>query len=439
MAQLTGRIVTPNDPKYNQARTNLNTSIPFYPKIIVFCQSTEDVRNALLWAKENCIPFRLRSGRHSYENFSLLNDGLVIDISEMNKIHVDQVNHIASIQAGAALGNVYKELWKFRQTIPAGTVANVGLVGLTLGGGIGYLTRIFGLTCDNLLEVELVLASGKIVTTNKKEHPDLFWALRGGGGGNFGIVTQLTYQTHDISYVSIFRITYDWDDFECAYDAWQNWAPFTTTRLTSSIEMKADRTIILDGQFTGTVRELKTHLVPLIKKCRPNSIKAKYTSFYQATLFFDDPLENVPAPFKRSGSFIENVLPQEALVSMKKLLENAPNKNSAIWQQALCGIAGEPEPSDTAFFYRNSIIAQEYNTTWTYPKERSSNIRWVESVRQTLSRYTNGDYVNWPDIYIKNWQTTYYGTNYAKLQDVKTIYDPDNIFCFPQSIMPRTT
>lgn len=431
--------MTPQDPDYNEARTNINTSIPFYPKIIVFCQCTSDVVNALLWAKDKCIPFRIRSGRHSYENFSLLNGGLIIDVSEMNNIHLNRMNKTVSIEAGAELGNVYKRLSEYHQAIPAGTVANVGLVGLTLGGGIGYLTRLFGLTCDNLLEAEIVLASGKVVTTSKKMYRDLFWALQGGGGGNFGILTNLTFKTHNIHLVAIFSIEWDWDDFECAFDAWQNWAPHIDEQLTSSIEMKANRTIVAQGQFVGSSDELKRLIQPLIKVCKPSSIKVKNTTFIKATRFFDDPAENEPSPFKRSGSFVHEPFPKEALTRMKRLLERAPNENCAIWQQALCGKVGLVPPEETAYFYRDSIMAQEYNATWTYHHERWQNKRWIESVRRSLGSYTTGDYVNWPDLFIRKWQTTYYGDNYKRLQDVKAKYDPDNIFRFPQSIIPSTT
>ncbi|MGM9925448.1 MAG: FAD-binding oxidoreductase [Bacillus sp. (in: firmicutes)] len=435
--RLTGRVVTSNDPDYNEARTNINTSIPLYPKIIVFCQNTADVVHALEWSKANRMPFRLRSGRHSYENFSLMNGGLIIDVSEMNSIIVNPKEKAAKIEAGAELGDVYQTLWKHGQTIPAGTAANVGLAGLTLGGGIGYSTRLFGLTCDNLLEAEVVLASGEVITANKQHHPDLFWALCGGGGGNFGIVTQLIYRTHRIENVSIFSMEWEWEDFECAYDAWQHWAPCIDDRLTSSIEMKADRTIVAQGQFNGSKRELKQLLHPLVQMCKPYSIKIKHTSFIEAVRFFDDPSENEPAPFKRSGSFVQNPFPKEALSLMRRLLEKAPHENVAIWQQALCGKAGDIHPEDTAFFYRDSIIAQEYNATWAHHNERWQNIRWIESVRKALAPYTTGDYVNWPDLFIQNWQTAYYGDNYPRLQQIKAKYDPDNIFRFPQSIVPN--
>ncbi len=152
---------------------NLNLSIPKLPCIIVFCQNNKDVCNALKWARERHIPFRLRSGRHSYENFSLLNRGLIIDVSEMHRITVNTEKLTATIEAGANLGTVYKELWNYGVTIPAGTSASVGIVGLALGGGIGMLSRLFGLTCDQLMEVEMVQACGKfgakLIRANEQE------------------------------------------------------------------------------------------------------------------------------------------------------------------------------------------------------------------------------------------------------------------------------
>lgn len=143
-AKLTGRIVTPEDPNYEQARTNNNLNNSKYPSLIVFCQRTKDVVNAIKWARENNEPFRVRSGRHSYENFSLLNKGLVIDISDMNNIAINLQDMSVKIEAGANLGKVYRELWEKGVTIPAGTESSVGVVGLTLGGGIGMLSRLLG-------------------------------------------------------------------------------------------------------------------------------------------------------------------------------------------------------------------------------------------------------------------------------------------------------
>ena len=440
--KLTGRIVTPDDAEYEQARINNNLSFPKFPRIIVFCQEIQDVLNALKWARENRSPFRVRSGRHSYENFSLVNGGLIIDISEMCKVKVDLKTMTAKIEAGANLGQVYRELWKYGTTIPAGTESSVGLAGLALGGGIGMLTRLFGLTCDNLLELEMVKASGykeaELIKANKNLNRDLFWACRGGGGGNFGIVTSFTVKLHRISKVSVFSITWGWEDFEEVFHTWQNWAPKTDERLTSEIELKSKdaNQIIAQGEFVGTSSELKQLLQPLTKTGSPTSISIKEVPYIEAVRFFDEPSGNLPAYRKRSGSFVDEPLPRQAILTMKHFLANAPNESSGIWHQSLRGAAGRVSPNETAFYYREAIIAQEYIATWDNPSEERQNIRWIEALRAALLPYTKGDYVNWPDQYIKDWPTAYYGKNFNRLRAVKTEYDPFNVFNFPQSIPP---
>lgn len=441
-AKLTGRIVTPEDPNYEQARTNNNLNNPKYPSLIVFCQRTKDVVNALKWARENNEPFRVRSGRHSYENYSLLNKGLVIDISDMNNMAINLQDMSVKIEAGANLGKVYRELWEKGVTIPAGTESSVGVVGLTLGGGMGMLSRLFGLTCDNLLELEIVIAGGqdgaKIIQANRQNNNDLFWASCGGGGGNFGIVTSLTFKLHAISEVSLFSITWGWTDFELAFDTWQKWAPFTDMRLTSQIELKTKEVgeIVSQGEFVGSAAELKKLLRPLRKAGSPINIWIKEVPYIKAVEFFDLPSGNQPVFYKRSGSFIERPLPFEAIKTMKEFLTHAPNPNTTIWQQSLRGAVSEITPNRTAYFYRNAIMAQEYNTSWKKTDEEKQNIEWVEDIRRALSPYTTGDYVNFPDRFIQDWPTAYYGRNFRRLREVKTKYDPFNIFQFPQSIPP---
>ncbi|MGG2105653.1 FAD-binding oxidoreductase [Lysinibacillus pakistanensis] len=441
--KLTGRIVTPDDPGYEQARTNNNLNNPKYPNVIVFCQDTKDVINALNWARENNEPFRIRSGRHSYENYSLLNKGLVIDISDMNDIQLNLQEMTVKIEAGANLGSVYRVLGEQGVTIPAGTESSVGVVGLTLGGGIGMLSRPFGLTCDNLIEIEMVGVSGHegatVIQANRQKNSDLLWASCGGGGGNFGIVTSLTFKLHPINDVAIFSITWGWEDFERAFDAWQKWAPYTDERLTSQIELKSKEIdeIVAQGEFVGSASELKKLLRPLRKTGTPRNIWIKEVPYLKAVEFFDIPSGNQPALRKRSGSFIERPFPHAAIVQMKEFLAKPPNRNTTIWQQSLGGAVGQVAPNRTAYYYRNALMAQEYNTSWKKPKEEEKNIRWVENVRRALSPYTTGDYVNFPDRYIKDWLTAYYGRNVRRLREVKSKYDPLNVFHFPQSIPPN--
>ncbi|MED0981864.1 FAD-binding oxidoreductase [Bacillus paramycoides] len=437
--KLTGRIVVPSDPEYDIARINLNLSIPKLPCIIVFCQNKNDVCNALKWARERHIPFRLRSGRHSYENFSLLNRGLIIDVSEMHRITVNTDKLTATIEAGANLGTVYKELWNYGITIPAGTSASVGIVGLTLGGGIGMLSRLFGLTCDQLVEVEMVQACGKfgakLIRANEQENSNLFWACCGGGGGNFGIVTSLTFRVHPIKNVSIFSITWEWQDFIAAFQAWQNWAPYIDERLTSSIELfaKQRNKIEAQGEFVGSPSELHSLLSPLLETGNP-SLFIDEVPYIKAVQFFNS--GNIPENFKRSGSYVYKPIPLKGIQTMQYFLSHAPNKDASIWHQSLVGAVENISPNETAYFHRKAIIAQEYITSWKCDDEENQNIRWVKDLRESLDPYTLGDYVNWPDIDIKNWQTSYYGSNFQRLRKVKTLYDPCNVFHFQQSIPP---
>ncbi|WP_342046476.1 FAD-binding oxidoreductase [Bacillus sp. OTU530] len=440
--KLTGRIVTPDDAEYEQARINNNLSVSKFPRIIVFCQDTGDVLNALKWVRENHVPFRVRSGRHSYENFSLVNGGLIIDVSEMDEVMINCEDMTAKIEAGANLGQVYNRLWEYGTTIPAGTESSVGLVGLTLGGGIGMLSRLFGLTCDNLLEVEMVIASGhrdaKLIRANRHHNSDLFWACCGGGGGNFGIVTSLIFKVHPISMVSIFSIIWEWEDFEVAFDAWQNWAPNTDGRLTSEIELKSKEAnqIIAQGEFVGPSSMLKELVQPLIDAGSPTEVLVQEVPYIEAVRFFDDPSGNQPAYRKKSGSFLNKPFPMKAILTMKQFLENAPNEKSSIWHQSLRGEVGRFAPNEPAFYYRDAIIAQEYLATWSNFAEKRRNICWIEELRSALSRYATGDYVNWPDRFIRDWPTAYYGENFKRLRAVKTAYDPFNLFEFPQSIPP---
>ena len=438
-AKLTGRIVRPGDPDYDEARTNNNLSLPKFPSKIVFCEKTKDVINALRWVRENNEDFRLRSGRHSYENYSLVNHGLIIDVSEMNDITITEEG-TARIEAGANLRKVYRTLWEHGMTIPGGTESSVGLVGLTLGGGIGMLSRSFGLTCDQLLEIEMVAASGQqgaeLIRANRQTNSDLFWASCGGGGGNFGIVTSLTFKLQAIADVTLFAIVWEWNDFEIAFDAWQKWAPFTDERITSQIELKSKEVgeIVVQGIFVGPSSELKKLLRPLRKSGSPTEVWLKEVPYIKAVRFFDVPSGNQPAFRKRSGSFIEKPFPHVAIMRMKQYLENAPNNKASIWQQSLRGAVGQIASDRTAFYYRNALIAQEYITTWDDVKDEKQNVQWVEELRRMLSPFTMGDYVNFPDQSIENWPTAYYGRNFRRLREVKTKYDPYNVFRFQQSI-----
>jgi len=441
--QLTGRIVVPGNPSYNMARMEFNRRFSKFPRVIVFCRRTQDVINAVKWARERGVRLRARSGRHSYEGFSSVNGGIIIDVSEMNQVKVDRKKMVAQVQTGNPLARVYRKLWDKRVALPAGTAPDVGVGGLTLGGGIGLLSRKFGLTCDNLKQVKMVVASGrfgaKTIIANKKQHSDLLWASRGGGGGNFGIATSYTFRVRPISKVSIYSITWKWRDLEQVFPTWQRWAPSVTNRLTSTIEVAAKQvgTIVSTGQLLGGAKELRRWIRPLLQAGTPVKVMVRTVPFIEATKFFAAGDLNLEPKFKITGAFGFKPLPREGVRIIRNFLSNAPNKHSTVWCQSLGGAGSavsRVSPTATAYPHRKAETIYELSARWRNDGEQQRNIRWVERFRKALRPFVVGDYVNFPDLQIKNWPKAYYGVNFARLKQVKGKYDPHNVFRFAQSI-----
>ncbi|WP_342548001.1 FAD-binding oxidoreductase [Paenibacillus sp. FSL P2-0089] len=441
--RLTGRIVIPGNPSYNTARMEFNRRFSKFPRVIVFCQRTQDVINAVKWARERGIRLRVRSGRHSYEAFSAVSGGIIIDVSEMNKVKVDRKNRLAIVQTGNPLARVYKKLWNKRVAIPAGTAPDVGVAGLTLGGGIGLLSRKFGLTCDNLKQVKMVVASGrygaKTIVANRKKHSDLLWASRGGGGGNFGAATEYTFRVRPISSVSIYSITWKWRDLEKVFPAWQRWAPSVTNRLTSTIEVSAKQvgTIVSTGQLLGGAEELRRLIRPLLRAGTPVKVMVKTVPFIEATKFFAEADLNLEPKFKITGAYGFQPLPPEGVRIIRDFLSKAPNRHSSVWSQSLGGAGSavsRVSPAETAYPHRKAETIYELSARWRNSREQERNIQWVERFRRALRPFVKGDYVNFPDLQIKNWPKAYYGENFGRLKQVKRKYDPHNVFRFAQSI-----
>lgn len=434
---LTSNIIRPDSNSYNSARTNFNTHFSKYPCIIAFCESVSDVRKVIKYARKQELPIRIRGGRHCFEAFSLIDGGMIIDLSKMKKVYIDKIKNVAVVQAGIANNTLYKALWEEGLTIPSGTRPTVGVAGLTLGGGIGMLSRKLGLTCDNLLEVEMVDANGEVIYANNEENCDLFWASRGGGGGNFGIITSLSFKAYPISDVSIYKIYWDWMDIEAVIDAWQRWAPYTDNNLTCELQSmsKEAGVIISDGQFVGPKEKLSKLLQTLLEAGHPQRVKIETVPYIEAVQMFAGNTE--PHKFKNTGAFVYKSLPLKALDVIRYFLEHTPNDKSSIWSQSLGGAVNTIPPNATAFFHRDAKFIIQYITFWEEDCEAGENICWANEFRKAMLPFSVGDYVNFADENILNWPKAYYGTNFDKLRKIKSKYDPENIFVFPQSIPPE--
>jgi FAD/FMN-containing dehydrogenase len=434
---LSGRVIWPADPAYEEARQSFNARFSQFPAVVVVCDNTDDVQNAVRWARQERIPLRARSGGHSYEAFSVVDGGLVIDVGGLTGVEVDVSRGEAVIGTGVRLLDCYRGLWDHGVTIPAGTCPGVGIAGLTLGGGIGFLSRQCGLTCDNLAAVELVDADGDVLRASESEHADLFWALRGGGGGNFGIATAFTFRVHPIGDVVICTITWPWDDAAEVVDAWQRWAPFVDERLSVSLAIghPSAGTISATGLFTGSAPELPALLEPLLQAGTPGPPQIQSLPYLTAAeQLAGPPIASGILRFKNASSLAYDPLPAEAIATLVEQLRAAPFESDLVGFFPLGGTIASIDPGATAFVHRRALFDLQYQAYWWDDAAAAASLAWVRDLRAAMAPYTTGAYINYIDADITDWESAYYGTNLAHLQQVKSDYDPDDVFNGPQSI-----
>lgn len=459
--KLTGRILSPTAPGFNEARQGFGARFDYdagKPQSIVFAQTVEDVQRAVRWARERRVPVRARSGRHSYEGYSsLVKDGLVIDVSELEWVANGDRPGRVKVGAGIDMLELTEKLAELGLGLPLATGPSVGLGGLVQGGGFGITSRRYGLVCDRAVEFQVVNARGEVVRANKDHYNDLFWALRGGGGGNFGIVTEVVFDAYPIDNVAIFNITWDWKDFTAVVDKWQNWSFNAPNAFTSLLTLHVDGTVRVEGQYTPDAADLdkleeglapmltgpiptKTEVLPVV----PYLVAARIT-------FGVDPAKpewliqqhGDNQLFKSTSAVATKPFPIEAIEIMKSGLENYPPLHAPPSQASMIQLLGgggksaEPAVDATAVFHRKAMTVVQYDGYWTAPEDAQPTIDWVVGLRQKMLPWANGAYVNYHDSQLgPDWAEQYYGGNLRRLREVKRRYDHENFFSFPQSIPP---
>jgi hypothetical protein len=445
---LTGKVVRPSDPCYNIDRTNYNTRYTKSPSALVFCQNVEDVQNAIKCVSRNNIPFRVRSGRHSYEELSLMDEGLIIDISGLTATTVNPSTATARVGAGLTQQAMWNLLGKDNTyAFPLGTMANVGIAGVLQGGGIGMMTRAYGLAIDRVSSIQMVTSTGDVVEANATTNADLYWALRGGGGGNFGIVTAFTLRLVPVSQVVIYALSWPAEKFPSVMRYWQDWAPtLSDTNLTCQLTFSSDGSLHSEGVYLGSPGRLLELLQPWIDSCPPASpVRIEPMSWYMSTMYLNSFDNQRDHPFKTSGAFVYQPLPDTALASIQKAITSAPTDVSCdIWMQSFGGAMAEVSPSDTAFYHRQAQFILEFGGSWqdrTNTAAGQSAAQWTRNLREALQEYTRGTYVNFVDLALGSRSTgnfgyldMYYGGNVTRLRTVKSEWDPANLFQFEQSI-----
>ncbi|MEY8353018.1 FAD-binding oxidoreductase [Lachnospiraceae bacterium 54-53] len=437
---LTGRVVTPDDPLYNELRQVYNRAIQKYPLAIVFCLNQSDVSNAVLWARRYGISLRIRNGGHNYEGYSTGSDVLDLDLSEMDRISLDEEAGLVTVQGAVKNRQLYDFLSSKGYPFPGGTCPSAGVSGYALGGGWGLSCRYLGLGCDSLTELQMVNYEGSIITAGPRENADLFWACRGAGGGNFGVVVSMTFRLpRKVNKVTLVEIRYPQADQEkqaLFLQTWQDWLKNADLRITmvsrifnSSLEGLA---ILARGIFYGAPEEALGIISPLIE-LGGAKYSLKYLSFLEAITIIGDfypPFEK----FKSASRFVLRDFNSCESLKIAGLIKERPEGSvyTSLSFYALGGRVSEVPEDATAFYYRDARYITWLDTV--FEQNKCENAAWLADKFSYLKSVTNGSYVNFPYGSLSCFPEEYYGTHVCRLKKVKEAYDPLNVFTFPQGI-----
>jgi FAD/FMN-containing dehydrogenase len=448
-ARLTGRIVRPNDPNYASSSLGWDELFVHYPLVIVYAQNTQDVVNALTWARQHDVALRVRSGGHSLEGWSNVDNGIVIDVSELKSAHIDTAARIATVGAGLNQLEAVTTLAKKNLAVTTGTEGSVGLSGATLGGGFGFLTRYLGMACDSLISAEIVVAEGadcaKVIRADLKNHSDLLWALRGAGNGNFGIATSLTYKVAPLKSVTYVQATWEGiGDLHGVFDTWQRTAPVADDRLGTQVEIHRNQILLFAVLAEGTPAEAKKLLAPILSVGSPD-VSVQVGNWGEVYAGFQIPTEVEPANWKFFSQFTDEPFPREAISVIASFMRDAPTDDSNFFTQAFGGAVRKSPRGGTAFPHRDALFYSEPGAGWGTRGEPGSGDEltaqaqtWIAEFSQALRPYVNGAYVNVPNVGMQEWETAYWRSNFDRLRKVKAQYDPRNVFQYEQSIPPAS-
>lgn len=449
--QISGTVVGRSSAGYDRARRLYNTRFDaLQPLAVVYCESVADVQKTVRWSRRHGIRVAARSGGHSYGGYSSVPGGVVVDLSRLARVEA-RPGHKVAVGAGAMLIDVYAGLATHGVAIPAGSCATVGIGGQVLGGGIGFLSRKLGATCDNLLSLTVVTADGRARTCSASSNADLFWASRGGGGGSFGIATGYTLGTAPVSRVTTFTATWPWAQAPTVAAKWLGWAPHAPDELFSVCNFSSgggSPGIRVSGQLIGGERRLRSLLAPLVGTGSPLTVHMKERGFLEAAESWAgcgpvsechlEPFGGLKrATFAAKSDYVKRPLSRAALRTIVRAIERAP-ASGLLLMDSYGGALNRVPKGATAFVHRDSLCSLQYLAYWGSPGQAATNLAWLRSFHAAMHPYVSGEaYVNYIDPDLAGNPRAYYGQNLRRLVQIKRKYDPGNVFRFRQSIPLR--
>ena len=446
---LRGRLVTRSDSDYDEARSLYNAMIDKRPLLIAKCVDTADIIAAVNFGREHNLLIAIRGGGHSGPGLASCDDGLVIDLSMMKGVRVDPARAIVRVEPGCTSGDVDHATHVFGLAVPFGIVASTGVAGLTLGGGTGYLTRKYGLTIDNLLEADVVLADGSFVTASKNDHPDLFWALRG-GGGNFGVVTSFLFRAHPVKMVFAGPIFWDAAQAREIMRAYRDFLPKAPEELGMFVGLKTvpsmepfpreawgKRACALISSFNGSETDGKKTLAPLLDKLPSPFFDWMGVMPFPAIQSMFDPIFPKGLQWYWKGDFVKD-LPDEAIDVHIAEAAKAPSEISLMHLYPIDGAAMRVAKDETPWGGRNATFSMAIAAVDPRPSQAEKLKSWGRAYWNAVHKFNpGGGYVNFMDADEGEARVkASYGEHYERLAAIKRKYDPANLFRVNQNIRP---
>ncbi|WP_414170738.1 FAD-binding oxidoreductase [Streptoverticillium reticulum] len=464
---LSGGLVRPDDADYATARRLYNTRYDgLRPAGVAYVAGTPDIATCLAFARRFSIPVSIRNGGHSYAGWSSGDDRLVLDVSRLKTVRTDSAT-TAVIGAGAKLIDVYTGLAAHGVTIPGGSCPTVGVSGLALGGGHGILSRAYGLTCDSLTGATLVTADGRTLDCSADRYTDLFWALRGAGNGNFGVVTELRFRTRPAGNGVTGYVSFPWSRAAEVLRAWQEWGPTLPDEIWSACDLSATAggtPHISVAAFTlGSRSDLENALDQLIENTgsspagHPPRLRShSYLDTVRAYAGCGDksaeqchlpgavPGHDAAGTLEREtyaarSDFYDSSLSEDGIRALLGQLErfsaSGGSGGASVQLTALGGAVNRVQPLATAFVHRRSRFLAQYLTSWQEGGSGTSQLSWLDGIHAAMLRHASGAaYQNYTDPALKDWRQAYYGSAADSLKKIKNRYDPDRVFDFPQAL-----
>lgn len=422
------------DQEYEKLRRVYNKRIDKYPAIVALCKNTQGVVEAIQYAKENNLPVTIKSGGHCFEGFSSNDDGMMINLSLLNQIEWLK-DDVIKVGPACTLSNLYDKILPKKKIIPAGSCGSVGIGGLTLGGGYGFFSRKYGLTCDSLLEVTMVDGNGNIL--NSTNDAELLWACKGGGNGNFGVITEMKFKTHDApSFFQSHRFKANNLNAERAAQILEKWF-----ELTPNLPWSCFSAFVLNGKsltilitdyenHTNEIEKIKKELFPIVDKItssQSNNLASALKNYYGAQ---DPPyFKNASVGLYKNFTDIKDCI--------NAALEIVTTTPGMMYQVNTLGgnIQNSVFNDNAAFAHRSYNFISELQTYWENTKQGENLMKKFKEVEQMFtSSNITAQYCNYPSVDCEDWKNAYYGENYARLQKNKNKYDPNNLIRYEQSI-----